>query len=64
MNIELPGMNQAFELRLYDLQGRLLIHQSHEAAPPKVRISNLNPGFYNLQLVGMDWISVKKIIVK
>lgn len=65
LSIEIPTTKQqVFELRLFDLQGRLMWLKTYEIITEKLTINHLEPGFYNLQIVGEDWTNVKKIVVK
>ena len=62
LNVELEMLNEKAELKLFDVNGKLVLMQTINGKTT-VDVSNLNAGVYNLSLLSNDDVVNKRVVV-
>jgi PKD repeat protein len=62
LNVELEMLNEKAELKLFDVNGKLILTQTI-IGKTIVDVSNLNAGVYNLSLLNSDGVVNKRVVV-
>ncbi len=66
-NINIYGMNKEMEMSIYDMQGRMVYHETlsgiHDGYNKEINLSNQSRGVYYIKLMNEDEVFVKEIII-
>lgn len=60
--LNISSTDPVLEVRLYDLTGKVLLHQKVTGYTPEVNLSHLDPGIYTLKAETADRVFIRKVI--